>query len=58
MTLGHDWRPDGVFLVKWECMGCHETQESLALSSFRQFCDACERVNEWMRAAADKTEER
>lgn len=53
MSFGYDYRPDGRFLVKWNCQHCGEEQESIALANRRDYCDACEQMLAWEEDSKD-----
>lgn len=41
-SLGYQWRPDGMYLVRSGCLGCGEEFDCLAIAQARSECGACE----------------
>lgn len=49
--LGYEFRYDGMFLVRQECLYCGEAFSVLALANYNPYCNACRTVMEWERTA-------
>jgi hypothetical protein len=50
--LSYNFRPDGMFLCRCVCVDCQEEFDMMALAQYRDRCEACEQVNQWMREAS------
>lgn len=50
----YEYRADGYFLCRCECVTCGEAFEMLAIMQAQSECPACRQVREWSRQEKEK----